>query len=53
MTEWYGNKGGVQARMLYDHSNDRAENNNLANDPAHKKTVDALHQKLKTMMENR
>ena len=53
MTEWYGKSGRVQARMLYDHSNDRTENNNLANDPAYKKTVDALHQKLKTMMENR
>ena len=53
MTEWYGKNGSVHARMLYDHINDRAENNNLANDPAYKKTVDALHQKLKTMMDNR
>ncbi|MBT5923638.1 MAG: DUF4976 domain-containing protein, partial [Cellvibrionales bacterium] len=53
MTEWYGKNGSVHARMLYDHINDRAENNNLANDPAYKKTVDALHQKLKMMMDNR
>lgn len=53
MTEWYGKNGRLQARMLYDHSSDRDENNNLANDPAYKKIVDALHQKLKMMIKKR
>ena len=53
MTEWYGSNGGVRARMLFDHTNDRDENNNLADDPVYKKTIENLHQKLKTMINNR
>ena len=53
MTEWYGSNGGVRARMLYDHRSDRDENNNLADNPIYKKTIDTLHQKLKTMIDNR
>ena len=53
MTEWYGSNGGVRARMLFDHTNDRDENNNLADDPVYKKTIENLHHKLKTMINNR
>jgi uncharacterized sulfatase len=38
-TEW---DGGKQGRQLYDYTTDPSEDRNLANDPAHAKTVDEL-----------
>lgn len=45
-TEWFNEQGEVSAKMLYDHRNDRDETINLADEPAYRDTVAALHREL-------
>ena len=49
LTEWFDEQGEVTARMLYDHRNDRDETVNLADEPAYRDRVEAMHREL---MEN-
>ena len=46
LSEWFDEQGEVSARMLFDHRNDRDETVNLADEPAYRDTVSALHREL-------
>lgn len=45
-TEWRNVKGKFLGEMLYDHSNDPDENNNLAKDPKHKELLNKMRKEL-------
>jgi len=47
-TEWINKSDNIVAQMLFKAKEDKAENMNLANDPAQKATLDALSQQLRT-----
>ena len=46
-TEWIDKNDKLVSQMLFEAKTDRAENKNLANDPAQKATIDALSQQLR------
>ena len=48
-TEWRGKDGGVNARMLYDHKVDLAENTNVAELPQNKELVKRLSRMLREL----
>ncbi|MEI8289740.1 MAG: sulfatase [Verrucomicrobiota bacterium] len=52
-TEWTGKNGRITARMLYDHQQDSAENQNIAEQPEFAATVKELSALLKTFREPR
>ncbi|MFD1316379.1 sulfatase [Namhaeicola litoreus] len=47
-TEWINDKGEVSDRMLFDHTNDRLELNNLAEKPEYRESVYELSNDLRT-----
>jgi arylsulfatase A-like enzyme len=46
-TEWIDKNDKIVSQMLFEPKNDKAENKNLANEPAQKVTLDALSQQLR------
>ena len=52
-TEWFDEQGEVTARMLFDHRNDRDETINLAEEPAYRDRVEAMHRELMQNLQER
>ena len=53
LTEWFDEQGGVSARMLFDHREDRDETINLADEPAYSDRVEAMHRELMKNIQER
>ena len=53
LTEWFDDQGGVSARMLFDHREDRDETINLADEPAYSDRVEAMHRELMKNIQER
>jgi len=52
-TEWQDKKGNTYQNMIFDHSKDKNENNNLAKSPKHTKIIKNLSKLLQQHIENR
>ena len=53
LTEWFGHRGQVTARMLLDHLNDPRENVNLTEDKGYKAIIADIHGQLIALRESR